>query len=521
MGKKVKISFKGKNFNGYEELVSYWNKKKPKIIHANPRTVSQKIRKWRVRNIGKKITDNIYEKCLLTRNSTSVILYKKKLFKPRILFRKLKKELNVIIKYSGFHAKLMYWRKQNISKIPSDLQIENFATSNYIKDEKGKYLSPKRNFYNGLPKPKVSWAMLAKKILDYEKRNKQSPNNKEIIKMSKPEIEWMKRETKDLYVDKNKRQITKKEFYDLFDFEKVSFGAWSHRVSRYNVKSKNKITSKKAIELLNPWGVVDKINAIIYKITNQINKKIYIGITTQTIVERFRIHQRTAQNNKLNPMGLHHDIKKFGIKKFKIEKIKSVKNLLELAKIEKEYVKKYNSLAPNGYNLDEGGKGVTLRKLPINFKGKKYNNLNSIALDYNIPVKRLESRLRWGWTLDQATSLQKGILKDSKYTKMTNNESIPILAKKHGIKLSKVYGRLSSGWSLEESLEIKDRQMVSGGAIQYKVDGKLFLSKERLAKFYNITIGALRYRLDNGWTIEEAVGLKKRNYKYSKIRKII
>ena len=31
---------------------------------------------------------------------------------------------------------------------------------------------------------------------------------------------------------------------------------------------------------------------------------------------------------------------------------------MELAKIEKEYVKKYNSLAPNGYNLDEGGKGV-------------------------------------------------------------------------------------------------------------------------------------------------------------------
>ena len=194
---------------------------------------------------------------------------------------------------------------------------------------------------------------------------------------------------------------------------------------------------------------------------------------------------------------------------------------MELAKIEKEYVKKYNSLAPNGYNLDEGGKGVTLRKLPINFKGKKYNNLNSIALDYNVPVKRLESRLRWGWTLDEATSLQKGILKDSKYTKMTNNESIPILAKKYGIKLSKVYGRLSSGWSLEESLEIKDRLMVSGGAIQYKVDGKTFLSRERLAKFYNITIGALRYRLDNGWTIEEAVGLKKRNYKYSGIKKII
>ena len=90
MGKKVEILFKSKRFNGYEELVRYWNKKKPKIIHANPRTVSQKIRKWRERNLGKKITDKIYEKCLSTRNSTSVILYKKKLFKNRILFGNLK-----------------------------------------------------------------------------------------------------------------------------------------------------------------------------------------------------------------------------------------------------------------------------------------------------------------------------------------------------------------------------------------------------------------------------------------------
>ena len=262
--------------------------------------------------------------------------------------------------------------------------------------------------------------------------------------------------------------------------------------------------------MLNEWGTVDKVTAIIYKITNIVNNKVYIGITTQTLIERLRIHKRSSKLNNLNPLGIHFQIKKLGIDKFEIKKIKSVESLTQLAIEEKKYIEKYDCLTPKGYNLDKGGKGISLRKLPISFNDKKYNNLNSIAEDYNIPVKRLESRLRLGWTLKEATTLQKGIVKDSKYTKITDNQSLPILAKKLGIKLSNVYSRLSQGWSLNEALEIDERQMVSGGAKTYRVDGKVFLSGERLAKYYKITIGALRYRLGKGWSVEEAVGLKKK-----------
>ncbi|MDB9986926.1 GIY-YIG nuclease family protein [Candidatus Pelagibacter sp.] len=507
---KNEILFKSTTFLGLNELIKFWNKDKPRIIHAKKDNVRSRIQKWKKKNPNKKLTDKVYEKFLTTRNATSVILYKNKYYKPKILFKKLKKEHDVIILYQGFHAKMQYWKKQNKSLTPSDTDIEKFALSYYIKDKTGKYIGSKRNYYNSIPKPKLSWSTVAKKLSAFIKKNNIEPSKDQIKKMIHPKLEWMKREKNEKYLDKYKRQITQREFYDLFDIDKVKFGTWSTRVSKHNKRSGKNITSKKAIVLLNDWGSVDRVIGIIYKITNNVNNKVYIGITTQSLKERLRIHKRSSKTKKLNPLGLHFHINKLGLNNFKIEKIKTVKNLLQLALVERKLIKKYKSLAPKGYNLDKGGKGVSLRKLPITFKGKKYKNLESIGEDYNVP-NLLEGRLRLGWTLEEATSLPKGILKNSRYTKITGNLSIPILAKKYGVNKSNVYHRMNrGGWSLDEALEVKKRQMVSGGAKIYNVEGKVFLSGERLAKYYKITFGALRYRLGKGWTVEEAVGLKKR-----------
>ena len=239
MGIKNKISFKGEAFLGLNELIEFWNKDKPKIIHAKKNNVRSRIQKWKKKNPNKKITDKDYEKFLTTRNATSVILYKDKYYKPKILFKKLKKELNVIILYQGFHAKMQYWKKQNKSLIPTDTDIENFALSYYIKDKEGKYIGPKRNYYNNIPKPKISWSMLAKKLSDFIKINNKEPSKYQIKKMAHPELEWMRREKNEKYVDKNKRQITQREFYNLFDIKKVEFGTWRSRVSK-NIKRNKK-----------------------------------------------------------------------------------------------------------------------------------------------------------------------------------------------------------------------------------------------------------------------------------------
>ena len=55
---------------------------------------------------------------------------------------------------------------------------------------------------------------------------------------------------------------------------------------------------------------------IIYKITNLINNKIYIGLTTCSLKERWNNHRHCA---KSDPRHLYCSMRKYGIENFKIE----------------------------------------------------------------------------------------------------------------------------------------------------------------------------------------------------------
>lgn len=59
--------------------------------------------------------------------------------------------------------------------------------------------------------------------------------------------------------------------------------------------------------------------AYIYKITNSINGKIYIGKTYKTIEQRFKEHFKDSKRYKNRP--LYRAINKYGIESFKIEVI--------------------------------------------------------------------------------------------------------------------------------------------------------------------------------------------------------
>lgn len=114
----------------------------------------------------------------------------------------------------------------------------------------------------------------------------------------------------------------------------------------------------------------------IYKITNTVDGKIYIGQTVQRLSERFRDHTRGDKQ----PDGyLHRAIKKHGIENFVFEEIDSAKTLEGLNALEEHYIQKFNSLAPNGYNLLLGGTNRrqhedTKKKLSALNKGKVIPN---------------------------------------------------------------------------------------------------------------------------------------------------
>ena len=90
---------------------------------------------------------------------------------------------------------------------------------------------------------------------------------------------------------------------------------------------------------------------IIYKITNIINNKIYIGQTILSIKRRWIKH---CQKNQC--VNLYRAICKYGRDSFKIEQIDSASNQEELNVKEEYWIRFYDSMNPKkGYNLKSGG----------------------------------------------------------------------------------------------------------------------------------------------------------------------
>lgn len=86
----------------------------------------------------------------------------------------------------------------------------------------------------------------------------------------------------------------------------------------------------------------------IYKITNTINDKVYIGQTIRPIQERFHRHINDAMNNILDT-HLARAIRLYGPDKFLIEIIDTALTQEELTQKEHDYIIQYNSIE-KGYN---------------------------------------------------------------------------------------------------------------------------------------------------------------------------
>ena len=93
---------------------------------------------------------------------------------------------------------------------------------------------------------------------------------------------------------------------------------------------------------------------VIYKITNLINNKVYIGQTRRSIENRWRDHCTLTKSKHRSLIRLA--IAKYGQDSFKIEIIDNCQSIDELNTKEQVRIQEYNSLSPSGYNLDSGGK---------------------------------------------------------------------------------------------------------------------------------------------------------------------
>lgn len=165
----------------------------------------------------------------------------------------------------------------------------------------------------------------------------------------------------------------------------------------------------------------------IYKIINISTGKIYVGQAVSHILNhkryrpyghqgRFRCHVSEAFSSKKNQSHyLNNAIRKYGVDSFTIE-------LIEYCKIEDAdereiyYIKEFNSLYPNGYNLKNGGTIFThsdeSKKRVSNgivnyYKNKKFEKFKHITqIDNDIekyirPLKKHNEQYGWYVYIDR------------------------------------------------------------------------------------------------------------------------
>ena len=202
----------------------------------------------------------------------------------------------------------------------------------------------------------------------------------------------------------------------------------------------------------------------IYKITNLINNKVYIGQSVHPN-KRWTEHKQRAKN-KTDEYPIHLAIAKYGEENFSFEVLFFTEdyNLKE-----KEVILAYNSLVPNGYNILPGGAAPVLKGElhPRNTVSNETLHQVILALKENVLTDRQIAK-KYGLTDKVVADINHG------YSHKLENENYPIRIRKGRQKLTE-----------EQAEEIK-----------YLLK-ETTLSYQKIADKYKVTKGTI-YQINRG-----------------------
>jgi group I intron endonuclease len=110
---------------------------------------------------------------------------------------------------------------------------------------------------------------------------------------------------------------------------------------------------------------------IVYKITNKINGKCYIGMTTNSLEKRITEHLSSSKGG--SNFLLHCAIRKYGFQSFEFSIIDTSETKEILIEKEIYWIKTLNTKSPNGYNLTDGGEGAINPSIETRMKHSKWH----------------------------------------------------------------------------------------------------------------------------------------------------
>ncbi len=158
----------------------------------------------------------------------------------------------------------------------------------------------------------------------------------------------------------------------------------------------------------------------------------------------------------------------------------------------------------------------------VKYGGKWYHSYAQLASTHNINPKTLYSRLKRGWTLDEALQGKSIEAKPSKINNVKESKCIIFrgksyksykeLAKDYGINYQTFQHRRHKKWSLEDCVdyEVADHRFKKKEPIIF--EGKEYKSYKELAKHYNVNYKSFMTRLYIGYSLKDCLYVNSDTY---------
>lgn len=176
----------------------------------------------------------------------------------------------------------------------------------------------------------------------------------------------------------------------------------------------------------------------IYIIRNDVNDKVYIGQTRQSVEDRFKQHIRAAESC-YNKSKLYNAMREIGVEHFTIDKIMECDDSL-LNHYEIEMISEYNSYL-DGYNSNSGGSGI--RNYEPEF-------LYDLIQDYKQGMTQIDLCVRYKISRDYLVRLLAEVSRPNKICKSMyslNNTNVRIIRCTNELVWDKIYDNIGEAYN--------------------------------------------------------------------------
>ena len=254
---------------------------------------------------------------------------------------------------------------------------------------------------------------------------------------------------------------------------------------------------------------------IVYIATNTVNGMQYVGCSTRKYLSHRKDgHFRSAREGKGGPASIWQAIRDFGREAFHFEVVERPETVEQLREREMYWIAEKNTIAPNGYNQNRGG-AVSLfdeYKKEYVVDSKSYYGLGQLSDAFGVHELTIGVRMRrQGWTLREAVGVDPAPPRPRREGKEITFRGKTFFSE---TEMCRHYGVCNnvfrqryhrSGWTLEEALEVRPREMLRPNSVEVTVGGKTFPTISAASDYFGINRETVSSRLHNGWTLEEAM----------------